>query len=152
MLPNSHFINIGEPFQDKFEDIKQEQSTSDQNETINESEKGKFRVNLIICVATKVTEGNDSYIQVKTGTSCLMMKNPPHHIKDAEEFEPLYTPKESILEDCLRREAERVAHQENLMNRVVYDAIDSSPYSGDTEAAEGELVPFYQPQSEDEYT
>jgi hypothetical protein len=39
-----------------------------------------------------------------------MMKNPPYHIKDAEEFETLFVPQENILEDCLRREAERVAH------------------------------------------
>jgi len=39
-----------------------------------------------------------------------MMKVPPYHIKDAEEFEPLYTPRDNILEDCLRREAQRVAH------------------------------------------
>ena len=33
----------------------------------------------------------------------------------------------SHLEECLRREAERVAHQENLMNQVVYDSVDSAP-------------------------
>jgi hypothetical protein len=33
------------------------------------------------------------------------------------------------LEECLRREAERVAHQENLMNRVVYDSVDTAPKS-----------------------
>ena len=55
------------------------------------------------------------------------MKNGPKHILDAEDLEPLYTPQENILEECLRREAERVAHQENLMNRVVYDSIDAAP-------------------------
>jgi hypothetical protein len=38
------------------------------------------------------------------------MKNPPQFIKDAGEFEPLYPPQEFILEESLRREAERVAH------------------------------------------
>lgn len=52
------------------------------------------------------------------------MKNGPKHIMDAEDLEPLYMPQEYILEECLRREAERVAHQENLMNRVVYDSVD----------------------------
>lgn len=51
------------------------------------------------------------------------MKYGPMHIIDAEQFEPLYIHQESILEECLRREAERVAHQENLMNRVVYDSM-----------------------------
>lgn len=29
---------------------------------------------------------------------------------DAGNYEPLYIPQENILEECLRREAERVAH------------------------------------------
>lgn len=52
------------------------------------------------------------------------MKNGPKHKMDAEEYEPLYIPQENILEECLRREAERVAHQENVMNRKVYDSVD----------------------------
>jgi len=58
-----------------------------------------------------------------------MMRNPPFHLKEAYDFEPLYPPQEFILEESLRREAERVAHQENLMNRVVFDCVDSSPYT-----------------------
>ena len=46
---------------------------------------------------------------------------------DAEDYEPLYVPQDNILEECLRREAERVAHQENLMNRVVFDSVDPAP-------------------------
>ena len=52
----------------------------------------------------------DNNVEVKTGISHPVMKVPPYHIKDAEDFEPLYTPRDNILEDCLRREAERVAH------------------------------------------
>lgn len=84
-----------------------------------------------------------------------MMKVPPFHIKDAEEFEPLYTPRDNILEDCLWWEAERVAHQENLMNWVVYDCIDPSPYlTPDTQSTgkEGELPLFYVKQNEDDHT
>lgn len=40
----------------------------------------------------------------------MLMKNPPVHIKDAVDFEPLFPPQEYILEESLRREAERVAH------------------------------------------
>ena len=64
------------------------------------------------------------FIPIKTGTGVKLMKNSPKHIMDSEELEPLYVPQENILEECLRREAERVAHQENLMNRVVYDCVD----------------------------
>ena len=60
------------------------------------------------------------------------MKVPPYHIKESTamiDFEPLYPPQEFSLEESLRREAERVAHQENAMNRVVYDCQDPSPYA-----------------------
>lgn len=57
---------------------------------------------------------------------------------DAEDLEPLYTPQENILEECLRREAERVAHQENLMNRVVFDSVDAAPTKAAGEDAEEE--------------
>ena len=83
------------------------------------------------------------------------MKHPPNHIKNAGDFEPLYPPQEFILEESLRREAERVVHQENLLNRVVYDAIDPSPYTGaaPSDAAEtGEVPPFYIPTSAEDNT
>ena len=50
------------------------------------------------------------FIPIKTGTGIKLMKNGPKHIMDAEDLEPLYMPQEYILEECLRREAERVAH------------------------------------------
>jgi hypothetical protein len=50
------------------------------------------------------------FIPVKTGTGVKLMKNGPKHIMDAEDYEPLYVPQDNILEECLRREAERVAH------------------------------------------
>lgn len=66
------------------------------------------------------------------------MKNAPKHILDADQFEPLYIHQENILEDTLGREAERVAHQENLMNRVVYDSMtqqeDPAPSKAQAEA------------------
>jgi len=70
----------------------------------------------------------DVFIPVKTGTTVKHTKNPPYHLKESFDFEPLYPPQEFILEESLRREADRIAYQENLMNRVVYDAIDPSPY------------------------
>ena len=69
------------------------------------------------------------YNNPNSGTNAVLMRNPPYHIKDASDFEPLFPPQEFILEESLRREAERQAHQENLMNRVVYDCIDPSPYT-----------------------
>ena len=50
------------------------------------------------------------FIPFRGGTGVKFMKNGPKHILDAEDLEPLYTPQENILEECLRREAERVAH------------------------------------------
>lgn len=55
-------------------------------------------------------EGSQTHIPVKTGTTSVLMRNPPNHIKNAGDFEPLYPPQEFILEESLRREAERVVH------------------------------------------
>ena len=48
-----------------------------------------------------------------------------------------------------------MVHQENLLNRVVYDAIDPSPYTGavPTDASEtGNVPPFYIPTSAEDNT
>jgi len=69
----------------------------------------------------------EEYVPIKTGQpGYKIMKYGPKHILDADQFEPLYVHQANILEECLRREAERVAHQENLMNRVVYDSVNPS--------------------------
>ena len=60
------------------------------------------------------------------------MKHPPIHIRDKEEYmkyEPLLHSEDNILEETLRREAERVAHQENVMKRVVYDCVEPNPHN-----------------------
>ena len=79
------------------------------------------------------------HIPLKTGVpGYKLLKHAPKHIIDADQFEPLYIHQENILEDTLGREAERVAHQENLMNRVVYDSMtqqeDAAPSKGQSEA------------------
>jgi hypothetical protein len=64
---------------------------------------------------------------LKTGLpECKLIKHGPKHILDVDALEPLYIHHPSILEDCLKREANRVAHSENLMNRVVFDSVDSN--------------------------
>jgi len=55
------------------------------------------------------------------------LKYGPKHIQSSDQFEPLYVPQENILEECLRREAERVAYQENLVHKIVYDCFEADP-------------------------
>ena len=57
-----------------------------------------------------MTDPADMYIQVKTGTTVKHFKHPPFHIKDSYDFEPMYPPQEFILEESLRREADRIAY------------------------------------------
>lgn len=52
----------------------------------------------------------DMFIPVKTGTTVKHIKNPPYHIKESFDFEPLYPPQEFILEESLRKEADRIAY------------------------------------------
>jgi hypothetical protein len=75
-----------------------------------------------------VPDSPDLEVLVKTGSTVKHIKNPPFHIKDSADFEELYTPQEFILEESLRKEADRIAYPENLMIRVVYDSVDHSPY------------------------
>jgi len=52
-----------------------------------------------------------NFVPIKTGVeNYKLLKYGPLHILDADEFEPLYIHQENILEDCLNREAERVAY------------------------------------------
>ena len=88
----------------------------------------------------------------KTGTGLPMMTKTPEFLEDVEPYEPIWVIPEGIQEECLKREAERVAHQENLMNRVVYDCIDPSPHSTTMELPEGELAPYYIPTTEEDCT
>jgi hypothetical protein len=98
-----------------------------------------------------VVESGEMKIEVKTGTTAKLMKNPPFHLKESFDFEPLYPPQEFILEETLKREADRIAYQENLMNRVVYDSIDPSHYyEGDPPS--GDISPFYVPKSPEDKT
>lgn len=39
-----------------------------------------------------VPDQADMFIPVKTGTTIKHIKNPPYHIKDSLDFEPLYPP------------------------------------------------------------
>ena len=47
---------------------------------------------------------------------------------NSEPFEPMYIPKQNILEESLRREIERICFADTLINRVVYDCSDPSPF------------------------
>ena len=74
------------------------------------------------------------------------MKNPPFHSKEASEFEPLYPPQEFILEETLRREAERVSATNDVLGRVVFDAVNPSTHWQNGVAPpckEGEQPPYY---------
>lgn len=65
----------------------------------------------------------------KTGTSIPMLSFAPDFIDEVEEYESITIPKEMILEESIRRECDRIINQDSLMNRLVYDSIDPSPFS-----------------------
>jgi hypothetical protein len=74
-----------------------------------------------------LTISDKDFVPIKTGVEGYkLLKYGPKHIMNADQYEPLYIHQENILEDCLTREAERVAYQHNLMNRVVFDSITDS--------------------------
>jgi hypothetical protein len=56
-----------------------------------------------------------------------MLKHPEFIIIENGELEPAYIPNEKVLDDCLRKESEKLSNAATLMNRLVYDSIDYSP-------------------------
>lgn len=69
-------------------------------------------------------------------------------------FEPLYVPEEDILEQSLRKEIEKFCFSDQLMNKLVYDSMDSSPYTQDNEAklSNFDVLPYYIPTTKEDTT
>jgi hypothetical protein len=99
-----------------------------------------------------LSDNYDNSAEVKTGTGVPILKFHPEFIEDAEVHEAIAIPSENILEENCKREAERLAHQENLMNRVVYDSIDPSPHVPDNDQPLDDLPPYYVPSGEEDCT
>ena len=59
----------------------------------------------------------------------MLIPQNPTFIKANEALEPVFVPKQNILEECLKREAEKICFHETLMNKVVYDCVDPSFYT-----------------------
>lgn len=89
----------------------------------------------------------------KTGTSIPMLSFTPEFIEEVEEYEAITVPSEDILEESLRRECEKILNQDTLMNRLIYDSIDPSPFSqGENAPTTPDLPPFYPTPSPDDLT
>ena len=63
-----------------------------------------------------------------SGTDFILLPKGPDFIEYSDPFEPVYVPKQNILEESLKREAEKICFHETLLNRVVYDCVDLSFY------------------------
>ncbi len=96
---------VEKPINGESEEDDQNDGEESKEEDLGKIEESK-KEDLTTYSDTSKRESSGSRVNVKTGTSHPQMSIPPYHIKDAEEFEPLYTPRDNILEDCLRREAE----------------------------------------------
>ena len=63
------------------------------------------------------------------GTELVLLPRNPQFIRDIDPFEPVYIPKQTILEDALKREAEKICFKDSQINKVVYDCDDASVYT-----------------------
>lgn len=66
---------------------------------------------------------------IKTGTDFVLLPRNPEFLQNSEPYEPMYIPKQTILEESIRREVERICFADTLINRVVYDCSDPSLYT-----------------------
>jgi hypothetical protein len=83
-----------------------------------------------------------------------MLPRNPEFIVTSEPPEPLYVPKETILMDSLKREAERYIYPDSMINRLIYESMDPSPFTKDLDPAAYGLdrLPFYLPESKEDTT
>lgn len=66
----------------------------------------------------------------KTGISLPMLVPAPTFIRTVpEEPEPLYVAPESLFDDIVRLEADRISKPESVRNRTVYDSVEAQPSS-----------------------
>jgi hypothetical protein len=87
----------------------------------------------------------------KTGTNVPIMLRPHEFIDAMEPYEETAEVKETIVEECLRKDNDRIIHPENLMNRIIYDSLDPSPHTHKPRNP-GQLPNFYVPSSDDDCT
>jgi len=59
----------------------------------------------------------------------VLLPQNPQLIREIDPFEPVYVPKQSILEEALKREAEKICFKDSQINKVVYDCSDQSYYT-----------------------
>ena len=107
-----------------YEDVKTD-NPDHVNMALAELEEKMFGIYRPAVQEQRITDRD--WIPIKTGTGFKFLKHGPKHIFDAEEHEPLYPPQDGILEECIRKESERIANQENLIQKVVYDCFDPDP-------------------------
>jgi cytosolic carboxypeptidase protein 2/3 len=86
--------------------------------------------------------------EIKNSFFLHPLQDHPHFIDEVEPYEPIYTAKENITEECLRRENERAENQAQILNRVVYDCLEPSPFQEQKSATE----PYYILKSADDPT
>ena len=84
----------------------------------------------------------------------MLLPRNPEFLQNSEAFEPMYIPKNTILEEAIRREVERICFADTLINRVVYDCSDPSVYTKDVDPQQFgiDILPFYIPQSPEDIT
>jgi hypothetical protein len=72
----------------------------------------------------------------------------PDFIDDVETFEPTYTVKENMNEEFIRRENERVDNPQLVLNRVVFDSVEPSPF----QKIKSPTEPYYKVKTQEDTT
>jgi len=89
-------------------------------------------------VPSSLPEATGEIPTPQTGISIPMAVTPRFHRAVPEEAELLYTAPESLFDEIVRAEAERISQPEGVKNRIVYDSV------GDPFKAETSPPPFSQ--------
>jgi len=102
----------------------------------------------------RIYRKSDKFEPPKTGLDFNLLPQNPQFIKTVDHLEPVYIPKQNILEESLKREAEKICFRETQINRVVYDCADPSIYTKNLNSKDYgmDVLPYYIPTSKEDTT
>lgn len=81
-------------------------------------------------VPSSLPEATGEIPTPQTGISIPMAVTPRFHRAVPEEAELLYTAPESLFDEIVRAEAERISQPEGVKNRIVYDSVTEMKWVG----------------------
>ena len=113
-----------------------------------------FGLNRAIYSKQKFNKSQEINPTAITGLDIKLLPNNPVFIDSKELLEPLYVPKQDILEKGLTREIERMYYPDSFLNRLIYDSVEQSYFHEkfNVSGIKLDVLPYYIPKNTEDIT